>query len=155
MKQTGGRLEHRAGAERLTLLLPTGPCSGRSEWMPSGLLIERFGRHVNAVWPCNRGGFWIDADLREIAGVPQWFENTSPLVRREVNVPNGAIIEKQAESVVPKDSDAHNCWKVRHMNILRKRRNREKALGPTSAVPVCQQFVSMEACPLANETESS
>ena len=41
------------------------------------------------------------------------------------------------------------------MDILGKRRDREKALRPTSAVPVCQQLVSMEACPLPNETESS
>jgi hypothetical protein len=89
--------------------------------MPSGLLIERFGRHINA----------------------------------EVNVPNGAIIEKEAQSVLPEDSHAHNCWKVRHGNILGKGQDREKTLRPTSAFPVCQQLVSVEPCLLANETESS
>jgi hypothetical protein len=75
--------------------------------------------------------------LGKIARVPERFENASPVLRREVNVPNGAIIEKEAESVLPEDSHADNCWKVRHVNILGKRRDREKALRPTSAVPVC------------------
>ncbi len=98
--------------------------------MPSSLLIERFGRHVNAVWPCNRGCFWIDTGLRKVARVPKRFENTGPVLRREVDVPDSAIIEKQAESVLPEDSHADNCWKVR-------------------------QFVSMETRPFANETQSS
>jgi hypothetical protein len=95
--------------------------------MPSGLLTERLGCHINAVWPCNRGGFWIDAHLRKIARVPKWLENTSPVLRREVNVTNGAIIEKEAQSVLPEESHAHNRWKVWHVNILGKRQDREEA----------------------------
>ena len=41
------------------------------------------------------------------------------------------------------------------MGILGKRLDLEKTLRPTSAVPVCQQLVSMEARPLPNEAESS
>ena len=96
--------------------------------MPSGLLIERFGGHVYAVWPCDGGGFWIDTDLRKIARVPQWFENPIPLLRREVNVANRAIVEKQPESVVSDDGDANDCWKVGRIGILRKWGDREKQL---------------------------
>ena len=41
------------------------------------------------------------------------------------------------------------------MGILRKRCDCEKALRSTSALPVCQYFVTVKASPIANETESS
>jgi hypothetical protein len=49
--------------------------------MSPSLLVERFGSHVNAVWPRDRAGLWIDTDLGEIAWVSEWLENAGPLVR--------------------------------------------------------------------------
>ena len=57
--------------------------------------------------------------------------------------------------VVPDDGNAYDGWKVRHVGILRKRCDCEKALRSTSALPVCQYFVTVKASPIANETESS
>jgi hypothetical protein len=69
------------------------PQSGGSEWVSSSLCVERLGSHVNAVWPCDSCGFWIDAHLRKETGIPQRLENTSPRVRGKVDIANGAIIE--------------------------------------------------------------
>jgi hypothetical protein len=57
--------------------------------------------------------------------------------------------------MISNNSDAHDCREVRHLNMLRKRRNREQSLRAPSAVPIREQLISMEARPFANKTESS
>jgi hypothetical protein len=76
--------------------------------MLTRLLIEAFGSHVDPVRPNNRPCFRVDSDLGEVSRVTEGFKNTLPFSGREVDITDGAVVEKEAESVVAYDRDAHD-----------------------------------------------
>jgi hypothetical protein len=72
------------------------------------LLIEPFRSHVDSIWPNDGCCIRVDSDLSKVSGIAEGFKNTGPFPGREVDVTNGAIVEKEAETVIAYDRDTDN-----------------------------------------------
>ncbi len=68
--------------------------------MATRLVIEPFRSHVDPVRPNNGPCFRVDSDLSKVSRVTEGFKNTGPFPGREVDITDGAVIEKEAKTVI-------------------------------------------------------
>jgi len=76
--------------------------------MSTCLLIEPFRSHVDPIRPNDGRCFRVDSDLSKVSRVTEGFKNTGPFPGREVDVTDGAIVEKEAKTVIAYKRDADN-----------------------------------------------
>jgi hypothetical protein len=81
------------------------PGSDSSRQILAGLYIERLRSHVSAVRPREGAGLYIHSHAREVIGIAQRLESTSPLASREIDIADGAVVEGQAQSLLAADLD--------------------------------------------------
>ncbi len=72
------------------------------------LLIEPFRSHVHPIRPNDSPCVGVDSDFGKVSRVTEGFKNTGPFAGREVDVTDGAIVEKEAKTVIAYDRDADN-----------------------------------------------
>ncbi len=68
--------------------------------MPTRLLVEWFGSHVDPIRPSDGRCFGVDSHLSKVSSVTEGFKNAGPFPGRKVDVTDGAIVEKEAETVI-------------------------------------------------------
>ncbi len=76
--------------------------------MATRLVIEPFRSHVDPVRPNNGRCFRVDSDLSKVSRVTEGFKNTGPFPGREVDITDGAVVEKEAKTVIAEHRDADN-----------------------------------------------
>jgi hypothetical protein len=81
------------------------------KWMSQSLLVQRLGGQVLAIWPRKCAGFPIDPNLGEVSTIREWLQHTRPTLGREVNVPDGPVVEQQTQHLVAQHCYPHDDWK--------------------------------------------
>src|SRR6266545_571317 len=74
----------------------------------AGLVVERLGRHVEAVGPRDGSCLRVDGHACEVLGIAQRLEDAAPVASREVDVADGAILEGQTQPVVTDHLDSRD-----------------------------------------------
>jgi hypothetical protein len=110
--------------------------SGSEERMGFRLLVQRFGRQVDAARPDDRPGLRINRDLSEVGGVIQWRQDARPPFTGEIDIPGSAVAEQQAQHAVTDHGDTRHGWQVALIHDLHVTPAGRCRAGADSAVPV-------------------
>jgi len=124
--------------------------------MPPRGFVERFGCHVEAAGPRDRAELLLHVDLRERDGIPERLEHTEPLPIIEGDVADGSVLEREPQRVAADHLDARHVNKCRYLGHTRRLRERLdflERLVVSSALPVGEQFGSVQLSPLQDESK--
>ena len=84
----------------------------------TGPLVQRLWCHIEAVGPDEGANFRVDIDLSEVRRIGQGLKDTAPVVVSEVNVPDNAILEGQAQLVIADHLDTRNGNNLARKNVV-------------------------------------
>jgi hypothetical protein len=126
--------------------------SGGDERVRLRFFVQRFRRQVDAIRPRDGSSLSVDRDLSEVSGIVQWCQDTSPLLRGEVDVSRGAVREQQTEHPVADHGYSCDCRQVvlAHVLILCQRLDTEHGLISPGKLPVRQKLIPPEHGPLSD-----
>jgi hypothetical protein len=89
-------------------------CSRGVDEVPSSFAVERFGGHVEAVWPGDRSCLWVDLDSRKVGGIAERLEDALPFASGEVDVADGAVGEREPQLVIADHLDSRDVNELFH-----------------------------------------
>jgi hypothetical protein len=110
---------------------------------PSDASVENVGIKVRAVGPGYGAQVRIDADLREVGGVTQRFEDSLEAeMGREIHHALNAVLEPKVQAIIAERSCANN---VHQHDLLQRRNPTLKVRRPLARVAYRRTMITMNS----------
>ena len=112
-------------------------------------VVQQLGCGIEPVWPNDCARLLVDADLAEIPQVAQRLTERAAQQERAVDIPNGSVVERHAETVAVEGLYVGDS---KHAQMLRERLDGDQRFQRLSEHPVLGELARMQARPLADQS---